>query len=96
MNKFKDWLANSVGMAGAYSVSLAEITGIMPMPLWVAIVSALAGVFLTFALAMIRIAEARIKMAEARRKEIENQKLEDENTDTDESKEKKHATRRGK
>lgn len=79
---FTKQVSNLIGLAGAYGVSLADIAGVVSLPIWVAIVSALAGVGLTVALALIRLGEARIKMAEAKRLEIENEKLEHENTIT--------------
>lgn len=79
---FTKWFSNGLGLAGAYGVSLADLTGAVSMPSWVGIVSALAGASLTVTLAMIRLAEARIKMAEARRKEIENEKFEHEDENT--------------
>lgn len=82
---FTKQVSNLIGLTGAYGVSLADITGVVTLPAWVAIVSALAGVGLTVALALIRLGEARIRMAEAKRIEIENEKMEHENTITNTS-----------
>lgn len=68
----KNWLTNGAGLIGSYGVSLAEFTNAVPLPQWFGIVSAGAGVFLTFSLASIRMAEARKRMAQAKRLEIEN------------------------
>ena len=74
-------VSNALAVFGAYGISLAEFTGMVDLPLWVGVFSALAGTVLTGTLILIRLAEFRLKMAEARRAEMENEKYEHENTD---------------
>ncbi len=81
-------VSNALAVFGAYGISLAEFTGMVDLPLWVGIFSALAGTVLTGTLILIRLAEFRLKMAEAKRAELENEKFEhgNENTHTDKDK----------
>ena len=77
-------VSNALAVFGAYGISLAEFTGAVDLPLWVGVISALAGTGLTITLIMIRYAEYRKTIAEAHRLEMENEKYEhDENTNTD-------------
>ena len=77
-------VSNALAVFGAYGISLAEFTGAVDLPLWVGVISALAGTGLTITLIMIRYAEYRKTLAEAHRLEMENEKWEhdeyDENT----------------
>ena len=76
-------ISNALAVFGAYGISLAEFTGAVDLPLWVGVISALAGTGLTITLIMIRYAEYRKTIAEAHRLEMENEKYEhdnDENT----------------
>ena len=80
-------ISNALAVFGAYGISLAEFTGAVDLPLWVGVISALAGTVLTGTLILIRWAEFRLKMAEARKQELENEQYEHdhgEHTDTDE------------
>lgn len=69
-------ISNALAVFGAYGISLAEFTGAVDLPLWVGVLSALAGTVLTGTLILIRMAEFRLKMAEARRLELENEQYE--------------------